>query len=158
MLTEQVSIIEDIGGGETRTVSKTIPSTEFVVKIDNTLYRPAITTEVEIENDGETTTTRDQCGHVERSRTGDDGWRIRAQGIVTGNTSRDNNLDLQLLRDEVASASDLKVRTDMIAGFFEVSNTVITQSSDLVSINTNDTDGTEKAFEFQIQIGEDSSE
>lgn len=157
MLTQEVTIVED-RGGNTVEVKRTIPTTEFAVKLDGQLYQPAITTNVEIENDGEQSRTADQCGHTERNRVGNKGWQITIQGIITGNDNRRGNLSLALLRDVIAVSETIQIRSDIISGEFEVSNTVITQASDLVSIQTSDTNGEEKAFEFQMQLGESNSD
>lgn len=157
-LAQTITIVEDIGGGETAVVEQTLPTTEFAVKIDGILYRPAITTNVEIENDGDVTRVQDQCGHTEANRTTNQGWSIRVQGIITGNEGREGNLSLALLRDTIANRDSVEIRSDVISGRYEVSNTVITQANDLVSINTNDTNGEEKAFEFQLQLGQSESD
>lgn len=153
---DTINFIEDVGGEE-RVVERKISTTGFILKIDGKKYSPTITTSVEIENSGENTTTMDQCGHTERERTGNKGWLIRVQGIVTSNDSRTGNLSLQMLRDVVATANKVKVRSDVISGSYTVSNVVITQSNDLVSVETRDTEGEEKAFEFQLQLGEKES-
>lgn len=151
-----VEFIEVVDGGR-QVVEETFVTTEFVVKIDGQKYSPVLTTEVEIENDGDTATATDQCGHTERDRVTDNGWAIRVNGIITA-SDRTGNLSLALMRDVIATASDLKIRTDVIEGRFEVSNVLVTQTSDLVSINTGDTDGDEQAFQFQLQLGESESE
>lgn len=157
MLTQNVTIVENVGGEE-QEVETILPSTEFAVKVDGVKYQPTVTTSIEIENDGDIATTRDQCGHTERSRQTNKGWNITIQGIVTGNNARQGNMSLSLVRDVIATSETINVRSDIISGKFEVGNVVITQSADLVSIQTADTEGEEKAFEFQLQLGESSSE
>lgn len=157
MVVSTIEIIEDVGGGQTQVTERRISTTEFAVKIDGQLYRPAVTTNIEIENDGDVSKTQDQCGNTERSRQTNNGWAVRIQGIVTGNDDRSGNLSMQLLRDVVALADTIQIRSDLTGSSvteFEVSNTVLTQSSDLVSIQTGDTDGEEQAFEFQLQLGQ----
>lgn len=154
----EITVVEELDNGETRTVKRTLSTSRFVVKIDGQRYSPEITANIEIENDGGTERTTDQCGNTERSRTSNKGWAIRVTGIVTGNDARQSNLSLQLLRDVIAQESTISITSDIISGEFEVSNTVITQSSDLVSINTPDTEGEESAFEFQLQLGQSESE
>jgi hypothetical protein len=161
MVVSQIEIIEDVGGGQTRVTERRISTTEFAVKIDGQLYRPAVTTQVEIENDGDVSTTTDQCGNTERDREANQGWSVRVQGIVTGNDDRGGNLSMQLLRDVIATADTIKVRSDVTGSSvtrLEVSNTVITQASDLVSIQTADTNGEEQAFEFNLQLGESEAD
>lgn len=135
-----------------------ISSSEFAIKIDGDLYKPAVVTSVEIENDGDTDQTSDQCGHSARSRTGNNGWVIRVQGIVTGNDFRHENLSMQMLRDVIATMDEVQIRSDIYSGEQVVSNTVITQANDLHSIETRDTNGREEAYEFQLQLGETESE
>lgn len=158
MLANEIRIVQQTVGGTTETIEKTLPSTEFAVKMDGRQYQPAVTTDVEIENNGDLTRTQDQCGHTSAARTTNNGWSITISGIVTGNDGRDGNMSVQMLRDVVAPATSVQIRTDLISGQFEVSNTVITQPNDLVSVQTNETDGEEKAFEFQLQLGETNSE
>lgn len=154
MPTQTVTFVDERGN----VTEETFASTRFTAKIDGVTYSPAVVHNVEIENDGDTTSPQDQCGHTERRRTGENGWAIRVQGIVTGNEDRTGNLSLQLLRDVIASMSELKIRSDVISGTYEVSNVVITQSNDLVSIQSDDTHGAEMAFQFQLQMGESQSE
>lgn len=158
-----VTYIEEVDG---RTVERDvrISSTPFSIKLDttgdgeaDTLFSPAVTTEVEIENNGDTSTPSDQCGNTERFRTTNEGWSIRVTGIVTAN-EREGNLSMQMLRDLVAPADAVQIRCDLISGQVAVSNTLLTQPNDLVSIQTVDTQGEEKAFEFQLQLGESQSE
>lgn len=152
-----ITIVEQLENGETETVEREIPTTDFAVKLDGQLRHPAITTNVEIENDGDISRQSDQCGNTQTRRVTNKGWTIRVQGIVTKNDGRQENLSLQLLRDVIATAESIQIRSDVISGTFEVSNVVITQANDLVSVNTFDTDGKEQAFEFQLQLGESQS-
>lgn len=152
-----ITVVEDTGAG-TVTREETISSTEFAVKLDGVLYSPEITTEVEMENDGDISNTADQCGNTEREKINNGGWNLTVQGVVTGNDDRHGNLSLQLLRDVIAPMDTIRVRSDIAEGEFEVSNTVITQTGDLVSVETKSTDGEEKAFEFQLQLGESSAD
>lgn len=159
MLTTITYVYED-GAGNTVSEEKSLPSAEFVVKVDDTgdgtadnlLGKPAVTTEIEIENDGETSTPSDQCGNVERFRTENSGWMIRVTGMVTAG-DREGNLSVNDLK-AVAGMDSIWIRSDLISGQFAVQNTVITQPNDLVYIQTPDTDGEEKVFEFQLQLGE----
>lgn len=161
MVVSTIEIIEDVGGGQERVTERPISTTDFAVKMDGQLYRPAVTTNIEIENNGEMSTTQDQCGNTERSREGNMGWSVRVKGIATANDDRGGNLSMQMLRDVVATSETIKIRSDVTGSSvteLEVSNTVITQASDLVSIQTDDTEGEELAFEFQLQLGESEAE
>lgn len=160
----KVSIIEQVDTGEIIERAVTISTSEFSVKLDttgdgnpDTLFSPAVTTQVEIENDGDQSTPQDQCGNTERIRTSNRGWSIRVQGIVT-DEEREGNLTMQMLRDMVAPADSVDMRSDVISGNVAVSNTVITQANDLTSIETEDTIGKESAYEFQLQLGESESD
>jgi hypothetical protein len=148
--------IQIVGGNGRETVE--LSSTSFAAKLDGQIYRPAVTTSVEIENDGDVSATKDQCGHTERKRVGNQGWQIRVQGMVTANTLRQGNLSMQQLRDVIAQSDEIEIISDVLSGTFAVSNVVITQPNDLVSIVTEDTNGEEKAFEFQLQLGESESD
>lgn len=160
MAGNRISIIESVGADYKET-ERVISSTEFAIKRDGQIKQPAVTTEIEIENDGNTERTTDQCGNTERRRRSNKGWLIRVTGIVTANDERNRNLSLQFLRDVVANAESVLIRSDVTGSGltrFEVSNTVITQSSDLVSVETGETDGPEQAFEFQLQLGESEAD
>lgn len=157
-----VEVVREIDGQEVVT-EETLSSQQFGVKLDttgdgnpDTVFNPAVTTQVEIENSGEVSKTSDQCGNTQRSRTTTEGWLVRVQGIVT-DVERGNNLTLSTLRDTVASSDTVPIRSDLLSGTIVVSNVVITQASDLVSIQTEDSFGEEKAFEFQLQLGEEES-
>lgn len=152
MAITNVTFIEEVDG-QTVVREEAVSSSRFYVELGNETYTPAVVTNVEIENDGDVASTTDQCGFTTRQRTGDDGWMIRVQGIVTANDSRTGNLSLEILK-EVALMSEITIGSDIISGTYEVSNTVITESSDLVSVQTSETEGEEQAFEFQMQLGE----
>jgi hypothetical protein len=146
--------------GEIRTVTREFVQTGFAIKIDGQLYKPVLTSEVEIENDTENQRTTDQCGNTERNNVADMGWTLAVNGIVTSNGAREKNLTLAMLRDIVAPSDTITIRSDIAGGGlteFEVANTVITNSSDLHTIETGITDGQEKAYEFQLQLGETES-
>lgn len=154
-VTEITFIEETTGGVEERT--ETISSSRFAIKMDGQLYRPAVVSEIEIENDAQESSPSDQCGNTERNRTGNQGWVIRVTGIITANDSRSGNLSLQMLRDVIATTDEVTVRSDIISGTFVVGNTVITEASDLFSITTRDTNGEEQAFDFTLQLGEEET-
>ena len=159
-----VTYIEEVNG---QTVEREVKlaSSEFIVKVDTTgdgtadtkLGKPVVTQEIEIENNGESAEPQDQCGNTERFRTTNSGWMIRVNGIVTAN-QRESNLTLQDLRDTIATMDAVWIRSDIMNGRVAVQNTVITQTSDLVAIETPQSEGREKAFEFQLQLGESQSE
>lgn len=153
MTLSQIQILDEEGVSQI----VDIPSTNFSIKVDGRLRSPAVTTTVEIENDGDVSATKDQCGHTERKRVGNQGWQIRVSGMITANTTRQDNLSMQQMRDVVAQSEEVRIISDVLSGVFAVSNVVITQPNDLVSIVTESTNGEEKAFEFQLQLGESES-
>lgn len=153
MVVANVEFIGEDGNVREHSVS----SSKFSVEIDGEFKQPAIVSEVEIENDGDQAVARDQCGRVERRRQTNDGWAIRVTGIVTANDSRSGNLSLQTLRDVVANANTIEIVSDVESGEYTVSNTIITDASDLVAVQTADTDGKEQAFDFQLQLGDTES-
>jgi hypothetical protein len=158
-----VTIIEE-SDGEEFVRERIISTVEFSVKLDtdsdgepDTLFTPIITEDVEMENASDQSEVQDQCGNTERRRASNQGWSITVKGMVTA-AERYGNLDLATLRDVVAPADDIIIRSDIINGEFALNNTLIGQRSDLVSINTVDTDGDEKVYDFQLQIGETESD
>lgn len=157
-LSQTIEIVSQSGAGGTTTSQRTIPTTSFSLFLNETEYQPAVVTDIEIENSGNDNKVSDQCGNTERNRTGNSGWAIRVSGIITGADSRQGNLSLSLLRDVVASSDSVTIGADIQSGTFEVGNVVITQQSDLVSIETANTNGKEKAYEFQLQLGETQSQ
>lgn len=158
-LSQTVTLVEDVGGTE-QVTERTLPTTQAIVKPNSSgiAREPAIVTDVEIENDGDMNTVSDQCGNAERESDTRRGWVVRISGIITGNENRFQNLSLAYIRDELARQDSIYIVTDVISGQFEISNIVISQASDLVSIETKDTEGPEKAFEFQLQLGESQSD
>lgn len=154
MVVSQVTYIDEDGN----TQSFDVDNTEFAVELDGAEYRPEITTEVEIEYDGDNSSPRDQCGNMERSRVGSSGWLVRVTGIITANGSRRENLDLELFKNFLAPSDELTIVSEVINGTFVMSNAVITQPNDLVSVQTVNTDGEERAYEFQLQLGEESND
>lgn len=147
---------DDFGQVQERSVS--VRTTEFFITVEDQQFTPAVVTNVEIEHDGDVADPQDQCGNVERTKTSNKGWNVRVEGIVTANDERPGNLSMQLMRDYVATTDSVSVRSDLFEGEIVVSNVVITQSNDLVSVNTHETDGQEMAFEFQLQLGEEETQ
>lgn len=158
MAVTTVTLIESGEGGGTREKEIKLQTVGFFIVVDGENYSPAVTTNVEIENDGDVAQPQDQCGRIERTKVSDKGWNVRVQGIITGNDERDGNLSMQLMRDYVATADSVEVHCDLFDGEIVVGNLVITQANDLVSVNTRDTHGDEAAFEFQLQLGEQDTE
>jgi hypothetical protein len=156
-LAQSIEVVVDDGSGGTTVTERTIPSTSFAVILDDIAYEPAICRRVEAENGGNDNTTSDQCGNTERNRTGNDGWKVTVSGIITG-ADRPQNLSLPTLRDVVAGSDSIEISSDVISGTYELSNVLIGQEEDLVSVQTVNTDGKEKAFDFQLQLGETQSE
>lgn len=147
-------------------VEETVPTTEFGVAFDedgdgeytdDPLYSPAITSEVEIENDGNNAVVSDQCGRTERSRTTNEGWMVTVTGICTANESRRGNLSLEQVK-QIGTSDEVYIVSDVHTGVLAVGNVVITQASDLVYVETGSTDGRERAFDFQLQLGDTESE
>lgn len=124
----------------------------FAVELDGSLYAPAVTTNIEKEKSSDTTRLSDQCGNFERRNVANRGWAVRVEGIATGE-SRDNNLSLDRL-DEVAASEEIEIVCDLYDGPIAVQNVVVTQANDLISISTPETPAREKAYEFQLQLGE----
>lgn len=160
-MTTIVEFIEEVNGQEV-VRERELSTQRFSVKLDttgdgtpDTLFTPVLTTEIEMENGSDQANPQDQCGNTEKLRATNLGWSINVTGIVT-DSERQGNLSLSVLRDEVAVADKVTIRCDLISGPVAVNNTVLTQASDLVSINTQETEDEEKAFEFQLQLGSDS--
>lgn len=156
----EATIIRNVGGGST-TEEKVQHTQDFQVKIDGELYSPAITQNVEIEQSGETNKTMDQCTNVERKKSGSGGWLVRVEGIVVSGADAPSELTLEVLRDRVAFLDALEIRSTILNGTYVLSNVIITQSNDLVSLQApwlgGETDRYD-AFEFQLQLGEEESE
>jgi hypothetical protein len=157
MTVGRVTYYESVSGEKTE-VAVEHDKSDFALKIDGVLYKPAIVDEMEIERSGDMATPQDQCGHTERDRVGDKGWAINVQGIVTSNDARAKNLSMQQMRDVVSTMSEAEIRSDLISGTYEVSDVIISDSSDLFSIQTQDTEGDETAYEFQMQLGQTDSQ
>lgn len=157
MVTRTVTVIEDSGGGRVER-EVVFPDSAFAIEIDGQRYKPAVTTQVEIEKSPDNEVIMDQCERSERGRGGSRGWQVRVQGIITGNDDRAGNLSLQKMRDTVGSMDEITIYSDIFSGTIVLSNIVITQASDLVSIQTKDTVNEEDAYEFQLQLGETESE
>lgn len=154
----EVTYTDDFGNQQKRE----IPTTEFYVRLEGSdgeikELSPAVTSEIEIESDNETSTTHDQCGNMESQKTGTNGEIIRVSGIVTG-SRREGNLDVLTLINEVTKGSNITVGCALFSGEINVSNRVVRQASELVKIETEETIGKEAAFEFQLQLGETQAE
>lgn len=153
MPSESITVVRADGTEEVIDVT----TTTFSVKIDDQLYSPVVTSEVEIEHTGETSEISDQCGNTRRRAEADKGYALQVTGIVTS-VRRANNLTLQMLRDEIGGAQQVRVRSDVIDGPFTNPKPTITQTSELVSYNGVQTDGDEQAFDFTLQAGEENSD
>lgn len=161
MVVQQIQVQEVGEDGSLQERTLETRSVGFFITIEGEQFKPAIVREVEIETDSDVSAPKDQCGNVEREKTSNEGWSARVTGIVTANDDRPGNLSMQLMRDYVAKADSVEVRGDLFPSggmTIVVSNVVITQSSDLVSVNTKQTNGAELAFDFQLQLGEKNSQ
>lgn len=141
--------------GETQ---QTVETHGFQIDVEGTQRSPALVRMVEAENNGETSSVQDQCGHTERSRSGNNGWAITVEGFVTSGNGYPGELTLAHLRDTVAEMSEATIVTDIISGTYEVSNTMIGTPDDIVEIQTRDMNEFRQAFRFQLQLGESASE
>lgn len=136
-------------------VQEEVFSAEFAIKIDGEILTPAYVEEVEVENNGETVTLTDDCGRQEQRRFNEGLWSVRVTGVV----AKEGAIDELLLRDlmTLQEGELVEIISDFeIDGPIEVSNTIIGQTTDIVSIDTGT--GEQLAFTFQLSLGEQDSQ
>lgn len=144
--------------GEEQVVDTVLASTDFTIKLNGDKYSPALVEDLTAENSGDTSAPQDQCGNTQRVRTTREGWTVTVKGIVT-DEPREGNLTMSMLRDDVAPRDSVDIRSDIIDGNFVLSNTKISSSSALDSIQLSDTSiGKEAAYDFQLQLGEEDTQ
>lgn len=144
-----------IGEGGEATEQQSAQTVPFGVVVDGQTLSPPITTNIEVENDGDVNRTKDQCNNIEVRRFGSNtAWIMRIQGIVTA-TDRSGVLSLSRLM----SLKDRTVRvvSDFpIEGPILVANTTITQSNDNgAKLKTDEMNEPETMFTFNLQLGEE---
>lgn len=158
MAVTRVTYITGGGGSETEEREEEVITSKFQVRLDGTLYEPAVVQKVEIEKSDDSTRRTDQCGNMKKQKAENSGWIMRVEGIITANDSRHRNLSLQLLRDVIAEQDSVYIVSDILSGEIILSNVIITQPKDITSIETRDTEGKEQAFDFQLQLGRTENE
>ncbi|UBF23175.1 hypothetical protein M1M34_gp024 [Haloarcula tailed virus 2] len=118
-------------------------------------FEPAITQDVLIENDNETSSVRDQCGRVENRNQGSKGIRYTVEGILTNeNVEADdptvaNNLKPSDVID-LQNFTTLRMISDIDSSEIIVKNFSLRQNTDIISIDTGS--GSKQAFPFQLQL------
>lgn len=134
-----------------------VRNASFFVKLDGQELYPALVTNLEIENSGENSNITVDCGDTERRKTANGAWVMRVEGIVTS-SSRTDNLSMERLRDDIANSETVEVRSGLFSGRILVSNVIISAPEEVTEIQTNRTNGREKAWAFSMVLGEESSE
>lgn len=148
-----VTII-DAGGG----VSEVdVQNPKFYVRIEGQDLFPVLVDNLEIEHSGESSTITVDCGDTERRKTANKGWTVRVEGLVSTNDTRADNLSMQVLRDVIAPADTVDIRSPLLSGRIIVSNVII-GSDDAVEIDTERTNGREKVWGFSMTLGEEESD
>lgn len=132
--------------------------TSFAIKVDEQYRYPPVVNQVEVESNSDQSTTSDMCGNTRRENFGSDGLQYTVRGIATF-SSRERNLSVPDLLS-LSEGDNVEIRTDFKRdGFVKVSNVVCTQTQNLNGVRIpGETDGTENAVEFQIQLGKEESQ
>lgn len=129
----------------------------FQLVVDGTAKTPAVTQTIEVESNQRQAKTGTQCGETRQSNIASDPFKVTVQGIVT-NATDGTSLSVSDLLFEVQEGDFVTINSDFpITTSLEVTNVVVTQSQDLVSVDTPQTDGFETAFTFQLQLGAEQS-
>lgn len=152
MALSEIVIIEE---GEQSVVQ--ITDEGFSVEVDGQEYTPAVTEDIQADKSVEGTTLNDQCGNYESRATNNRGWSVTVKGIVTAN-DRDGNLTMQFIRDTISNLEQIEITCDLYRGPIQVNSVSLGQGNGLNEISTTKTVGKEKAYEFQLQLGEPEGE
>lgn len=131
----------------------------FRLRIDDEWYEPAVTTEIEVESNQNQDTTGTLCGDKRTERTSEDPHQVMIRGICTNSGNPDELTADQLLWD-VQEGDELSFTCDISDrfGLMTVSNVLVRQEQELVSVQTPITNGEQTAFRFQLQFGEEDNQ
>lgn len=152
-----VTVIPD-GGGQP--IEREVSESTFGVYIDGEIYYPAATQSLEVESNGNVEKTGTQCGTKRQQRTSEDPYSITAECIVTlADQSTANALTVRQVLKDITEGEDVRITSAFpIDSALEVSNVLVRQETELISVNTDRTDGEATAFRCQLQLGAEQTE
>lgn len=149
--------------GENGEEEVVITSETFGLSIDDDsqLKYPAATTNIEVEKNGNIEKTGTQCGSMRQENVASDPFAVRVECIITKQSDSATD-DLLTLRD-VLHKLDEGDATRIISDFpinkpLTVRNILVTQTTEIVSVSTDYTDGRVTAFECQLQLGAETND
>lgn len=147
------------GGGTTTT--EEIVSTDLTIisetgSGERRRFQPAVVTSIEWDNDSKMSSITDQCGRREVRNRGSKNPKITISGIITDTPSTRaeasqevTNLTVEALKN-LRNSTTLKLLSDIHSGTVTIRNTSIAQNNTLFGVDVGN--GTQEAFEFQIQL------
>lgn len=153
----QVTVVDD--GGQTRTID--ISESTFGVIINGDVKHPAATQSVEVESNGQMEKTGTQCGTTRQQRTASDPFSITVECIVVSedSTSAPDALTVRDVLYGLQSGSEVFIESAFpIDSPQVVSNVLVRQETELISVKTKFTNGEATAFRCQLQFGAEESE
>lgn len=148
----EVRVIDD--GGNERLIE--FSESTFGVDIDGVIHRPAATQSIEVESNGNTERTGTQCGDMKQRTTSTDPFKVTVECIITfdNETNGPRVLTVRDVLYEIREGDSVTIDSKFpIEQAMTVSNVLVTQDSELVSVNTRYTDGEAKAARCQLQFG-----
>jgi len=104
---------------------------------------PAVTQSVDFDDKGKMTQITTQCGETENRRGGENKPNLTVEGIIT----EDQIEEFKKLK----FADNVELISDVFNGNITISRLSISQNTDLVYYQENDSAEKQLAFEFQIQ-------
>jgi hypothetical protein len=149
--------------GEDGAETTEIASERFGIAVDGDsgLKYPAATTNIEVEKNGNIEKTGTQCGDMRQANVASDPFAVRVECIIT--TESDSVTDTALTVRDVLHKLDSGEPATIVSDFpieksLTVRNVLVTQTTDIVSVSTDQTDGRVTAFECQLQLGAETND
>lgn len=140
--------------GEPREVE--VSGKNFHLVIDGERYEPFLCDEIEVESNGDMDKTGTQCGGRKQRQTADNPFAVMAKGII-GKNMPSGFLEPRHLLFDVNEGDTIEIISDFpINSPMEVSNVLVRQVADTPTVTLGD--DTYIAFEWQLQLGEQSNE
>ena len=140
--------------GEPRDVE--VDGTNLNLVIDGDAYQPFLCEEIEVESNGDMDKTGTQCGGRKQRQTADNPFAVMAKGLI-GKNMPSGFLEPRHLLFDVNEGDTVEIISDFpINSPMEVSNVLVRQVADTPTVTLGDE--TYLAFDWQLQLGEESNE
>lgn len=145
--------VEPFDGGGGGSGGETVPITGPALTLSGPVtVEPPYVKKIDLEISGKSETLTDQCGYTEVRKNGTGNWTVTATGIISSR-------EVGAMRTIGTAPDQISVTSEPFTGRGICDSMNITQTDDLTGISFpgKGYDGSESAFQFQVQIKQSAS-